>query len=209
MQCYQSAALDMSANLENPAMAIGLEKVNPHPNPQEGNTKECSSHWTIARMFPASKVMFPVLHARLQHYMNRELLDVQAGFRKGRNQRSNCQHSLDHRESKGVSRKTSTSVSLTMLKRLTVWIITNCGKLLKRWEYQTILPVSWETCMCQEATDRTRHGTTAWLIEKGFRHSRLLSQSTSSEMPGWLSYKLESRLPGEISTTSDMWMIPL
>ena len=45
------------------------------------------------------------------------------------------------------SRKTSTSVSLTMLKPLTVWIITNCGKLLKRWEYQTILPVSWETCM--------------------------------------------------------------
>ena len=66
------------------------------------------------------------------------------GFKK-KNQRSNCQHLLDHRESKGDSRKTSISVSLTTLKPLTVWIITNCGKLLKRWEYQTILPVSWET----------------------------------------------------------------
>ena len=131
MQCYQNASLNMSANLENPAVAIGLEKVNPRPNPQEGNTKECSSHWTIALMSPASQVMFQILHAKLQHYMNRELLDVQAGFRKGRNQRSNCQHSLDHRESKGISRKTSTSVSLTMLKSLTVWIITTYGKLLK------------------------------------------------------------------------------
>ena len=131
MQCYQNASLNMSANLENPAVAIGLEKVNPRPNPQEGNTKECLSHWTIALMSPASQVMFQILHAKLQHYMNRELLDVQAGFRKGRNQRSNCQHSLDHRESKGISRKTSTSVSLTMLKSLTVWIITNYGKLLK------------------------------------------------------------------------------
>ena len=121
----------MSANLENPTMAIGLEKVNPHSNPQEGNTKGCSSHWKIALMSPASQVMFQILHAKLQHYMNRELLDVQAGFRKGRNQRSNCQHSLDHRESKGISRKTSMSVSLTMLKPLTVWIITNYGKLLK------------------------------------------------------------------------------
>ena len=84
MQCYQSAALDMSANLENPAMAIGLEKVNPHPNPQEGNTKECSSHWTIARMSPASKVMIKILQVRLQQYLNQELPDVQTGFRKGR-----------------------------------------------------------------------------------------------------------------------------
>ena len=56
-----------------------------------------------------------------------------------------------------------------------VWIIIGCGKLLKRWEYQTILPVSQETCMCQEATDRTRHGTTDWLIEKGVRQGCLLS----------------------------------
>ena len=64
-----------------------------------------------------------------------------------RNQRSNCQHQLDHRESKGIPEKTSTSASLTMLKPLTVWITTNCGKFLKSWEYQTTLSVSRETCM--------------------------------------------------------------
>ena len=54
---------------------------------------------------------------------------------------------LDHRETKRIPEKTSTSASLTMLKRLTMWITTNCGKSFKRWEYQTALPVSWETCM--------------------------------------------------------------
>ena len=66
-----------------------------------------------------------------------------------RNQRSNCQHLLDHRKRKGISekKKKNTSASLTMLKPLTVWITTNCGKFFKRWEYQTSLLVSWETCM--------------------------------------------------------------
>ena len=56
-----------------------------------------------------------------------------------KNQRSNCQHLLDHGESKRVPEKTS--ASLTTLKPLTVWITTNCGKFLKRWEYQATLPV--------------------------------------------------------------------
>ena len=72
------------------------------------------------------------------HYTNQGLSDVQIlGLEKGRrNQKSNCQHSLDQRK-QGNSRNTSTSVSLTMLKPLTVWII-NCVNLLKRWKYQTI-----------------------------------------------------------------------
>ena len=56
--------------------------------------------------------------------------------------RSNCQQSLDHRKSKRIKKKKSTSASLTMLKPLTVWITINCGKLFKRWEYQTTLPAS-------------------------------------------------------------------
>ena len=60
------------------------------------------------------------------------------------------------------SRKTSTSALLTMPKPLIVWITKNHGKLLKRWEYQTTLPVSWETCAGQETRVRTRHGTTDW-----------------------------------------------
>ena len=65
---------------------------------------------------------------------------------KAEEQISNCQHLLDHRKSRGA-RKTSTSASLTKLKPLTVWITTNCGKFLKRWECQTTLPNSQETCM--------------------------------------------------------------
>ena len=68
----------MPANLENSAVATGLEKVSFHSNP-----KECANYHTISLISHASKVMFKILQARLQQYMNRELLDVQAGFRKG------------------------------------------------------------------------------------------------------------------------------
>ena len=67
--------------------------------------------------------------------------------KKQRNQRSNCQHLLDYRKSKALQKKQSTFDSLTMLKTLTVWITTKYGKFLKRGEYPTTLPVSWETCM--------------------------------------------------------------
>ena len=70
--------------MKDPAAATGLEKVNPHPNPQEGCTKECSNHWTIALISHASTVMLKILQARLQHYANQEFPDIQAGFRKGR-----------------------------------------------------------------------------------------------------------------------------
>ena len=72
----------MSANLENSAVATGLEKVSFHSNP-----KECSNYHTIALISHASKVMLKILQARLQQYVNRELPDVQAGFRKGRGTR--------------------------------------------------------------------------------------------------------------------------
>ena len=87
--------------------------------------------------------MLKILQARLQQYMNRELPDVQAGFRKGRgtkNQVANIHWIIE--KAREFQKKTSTSASLTMLKPLTVWITTNCGKFLKRWEYQTTLPAS-------------------------------------------------------------------
>ena len=77
----------MPAHLENSAVAIGLEKVSFHSNPKEGNAKECSNYHTIALISHASKVMLKILQARLQQYMNRELPDVLAGFRKGRGTR--------------------------------------------------------------------------------------------------------------------------
>ena len=77
----------MPANLENPAVATGLEKISFHSNPKKGNAKECSNYHTIALISQASKVMLKILQARLQQYMNCELPDVQAGFRKCRGTR--------------------------------------------------------------------------------------------------------------------------
>ena len=74
----------MPANLENSAVATGLEKVTFIPIPKKGNAKECSNYHTIALISQASKVILKILQARLQQYVNCELPDVQAGFRKGR-----------------------------------------------------------------------------------------------------------------------------
>ena len=68
-------------------MVTGLEKVSFIPIPKKGNAKECSNYYTIALISHSSKVMLKILQARLQQYMNQELPDVQAGFRKGRGTR--------------------------------------------------------------------------------------------------------------------------
>ena len=77
----------MPANLENSAVATGLEKVSFHSIPKKGNAKECSNYCTIVLISQARNVMLKILQARLQQYMNHELPDVQAGFRKGRGTR--------------------------------------------------------------------------------------------------------------------------
>ena len=77
----------MAANLENSAVATGLENVCFHSNPKEGNAKKCSNYCTTVLSSHASKVMHKILQARLQQYVNLELPDVQAGFRKGRGTR--------------------------------------------------------------------------------------------------------------------------
>ena len=77
----------MPANLENSAVATGMEKSVFIPIPKKGNAKECSNNHTVAFISHASKVMLKILQARLQQFVNRELPDVQAGFRKGRGTR--------------------------------------------------------------------------------------------------------------------------
>ena len=77
----------MLANVENSAVATGLEKVSFHSNPKERQCQECSNYRTIALISHASKVMLKILQARLQQYMNQGLPEVQAGFRKGRGTR--------------------------------------------------------------------------------------------------------------------------
>ena len=114
---------------------------------KKGKAKECSNYPTTELISHASKVMLKILQARLQQYVNLELSDVQVGFRIGRGSEIKLPTSTGSYKKQGNSGRTSTSASLTMLKPLTMWITTNCGKFLKGWEYQTTLPASWETCM--------------------------------------------------------------
>ena len=115
------------------------------------------------------------------------------------------------------SRKTSTSALLNMPKPLTEWITTNCGKFLKRWKYQTTWPASWEICMQvkkqQLELDRKQQTSSKSgkeFLKAVYCHPAYLTymQSISREMLDWMKQKLESRLPGETSITSDMQMIP-
>ena len=94
----------MPANLENSAVATGLKMSVFTPVLKKGNAKQCSKYRTIALISHASKVMIKILQDRLQQYVNRELPDVPAGFRKGRGTRDH-QHLLDHRKSKRVPEK--------------------------------------------------------------------------------------------------------
>ena len=97
------------------------------PIPKKGNAKECSNYHIMALISHTSKEMLKILQARLQQYMNHELPDVQAGFRKGRGTRDQITNILWIIK-KESSRKTSISALLTMPKPLTVWITINCGK---------------------------------------------------------------------------------
>ena len=103
------------------------------PIPKKGSPKECSNYHTIALVSHTSKIMFKVLQARLQIYVNRELPEVQNGFGKSRGPEIKLSTSAGSSKKEENSRKTNkkkTYVSdlLTMSKPLTVWITINCGK---------------------------------------------------------------------------------
>ena len=109
----------MSANFENSAVAIGLEKVSFHSTPKESNPKECSNYLTIALISHTIKVLLKILQARLQQYMNHELPDIQARFRKGRGTRDQIAniHWIIEKARK-FQKKISTSAILTTSKLL-------------------------------------------------------------------------------------------
>ena len=117
------------------------------PIPKIGNAKECSNYRTIALISHASKVMIKTLQVKLQQYMNHELPDVQAGFRKGRGTRVQTANICRIIEKAREFQKNIYFCFIDYTKHLTVWITINCGKFWKRWEYQTAWPASCEICM--------------------------------------------------------------
>ena len=105
-----------------------------------------SNDWTHSH---TTKVMLKIPQGRLQQYMNCELPDVQAGFRKGpgtRDQIANI-HLIIEKARELQKKKTYTFALSTTTKPFTVWMTTDCGKFLKRREYQNTLPISWGICM--------------------------------------------------------------
>ena len=127
------------------------------PIPKKGNAKECSNYCKMALISHARKVMFKIIQTRFQQYVNRELPDGQARFRKGRRRVQIARihwiikkaRELKRKNKQTNKQKTQTSISalLTMSKHLTVWITINCGNFWKRWEYQTAWSASSETYM--------------------------------------------------------------
>ena len=162
------------------------------PIPKKGNAKECSNYCTIALISHTSKVMLKILQARLQQYMNRELPDVQDGFRKGRGTRDQIANICWIKKKSKSSKKTYASALLTV-KAFDCVDYNKLWKTLKEMGIPDHL-----TCLLrnlyagQEPTVRTGHGTTDW-FQKGkgvhqavYCHPAYLNymQSTSCEMPG-------------------------
>ena len=123
--------------MENSAMVTGLEKVF-ILIPKKGNAKECSDYCTTSLISHASKVMLKILQARLQQYMNHKLPDVQAGFRKGRGARDQIASIRWLIEKAREFQKNIHFCFIDYSKAFNcVDHKKNCGKFLKRWEYQT------------------------------------------------------------------------
>ena len=118
------------------------------PVPKKRNAKECSKYCTIALISHASKVMLKILQARLQQYVNHELPDVQAGNpeKRQRSQRSNCQHPLDHRNSKRVPENIYFCF-IDHAKAFDCVVHNKLWKILKKMGISDTWPASWETCM--------------------------------------------------------------
>ena len=210
----------MLANLENSAVATGLEKVMFHSNPKE---RQCQRIFKLLHncthlIHCLSKVTLKILQVRLHQYMNCELPDVQAGFRKGRGIRDQIAN-IHWIIEKPRVREKHLILLYWLCQSLWLWITTNCGRFFKRCEYQTTWPASWEICMQVkkqqlelDMDQQTGSKSGKEYFKAVYCHPAYLTymQNTSCEMPGWMKDKLESRLPGEISITSDMQMtLPL
>ena len=167
----------MPANLENSAVATGLEKVSFTPIPKKGNAKECSNQCTISLISNANEVMLKILQDRLQQYVKHELPDVQAGFRKGRETRDQIANITGSSKKQGSSRRNIYFCFIDYAKAFDCVDHNKLWKILKGIGIPDHL-----TCLLrnlyagQEATVRTGHGPTDWFqIGKGVRQGCIWS----------------------------------
>ena len=183
---------------------------------QRKAAKECSNYHTVALISHTSKVMVKILGARLQQYMNCELPNVQASFRKGRGTRDQIANIHWIIEKAREFQKNIYFCFINYTKALDC-VDHKTGKFFKRWEYQIIWPASWEICV-EVRKQQLKLDMKQWTgsklgkeyVKAVYCHPAYLTfmQRTSCEVPGWMKHKLESRLPGAISVTTDMQMTP-
>ena len=172
----------MPANLENSAVATGLEKLSSHSNPKKGNAKECSKHHTVAFTAHASKGMLKIFQSRLQQYMNCKLPDIQAGFRKSRGTREQIDNICWIIEKTKEPQK---NIYFCFIDHAKAFDYVDHNKLQKLLQEMGI--PDYLTCLLsnlyagQEATVRTRHGATDWRQERmGRQRMRWLDSITDS-----------------------------
>ena len=167
----------MPVNLENSAVATGLERSVFIPIPKKGNAKECSNYCTIALLSNSGKAMLKILQAKIQQYMNHELPDVQAGFRKGRGTRNQIANICWIMEKAREFQKNIYFCFINYTKAF------NCVDHNKLWKILREMGIPDHlTCLLrnlyagQETTVRTGHAPTDWFqIRKGVRQACILS----------------------------------
>ena len=208
----------MPANLENSTVATGLEKVIFIPVPKKGNARECSNYCTIALISHASKVMPKILQASLQQYVNRELPDIQAAFRKLRGTRDQIANIHWNIEKAREFQKSIYFCFIDNAKTFDCVDHNKLWKILKEMRIQNHLICLLRNLYSgQEATVRTGHGTTVWFqIGKGVYQGCILSPHLFNLHAEYImgnagldEAQPESRLPGKVSITSDMQMTTL
>ena len=144
--CCESAALNMPANLETQQWPQDWKRSVFILIPTKGNAKECSNYCTIALIWHVTKVMLKILQARLRQYVTWESPDVQAGFRKGTGTRGQVVNICWIIEK---AREFQKNIYFCFWLYQSLWLCGSqqTGNFLKRWEYHTTWPVSWEICM--------------------------------------------------------------
>ena len=182
----------------------------------KGNAKECSNYRTIALLSHASRVMLKFFKPGFNSIWIINFQMFKLDLEKAEKPEIKPDDLLDHRKSKRVPEK-HVLLLYWLCQSLWLWITTNCGKCWKRWEYQTTRPASWKICMQvkKQQLELGKEQQTGSIKGKEYLkavycHPAYLTymQSTSWEMLGWMKHKLESRLLGEISITTDMQMTP-